>query len=151
MMPSAVRTFSFLAVLAADLLAQSPDPYWIAEGGSWYAEFGTSVASAGDVDGDGFGDVIIGAAVYSNQFDKAGRALVYMSSSGGLDTNAAWIAEGDRTEAWFGRWVASAGDVNGDGFDDVIVGAPRYDAGGTKAGAVFVYLGSSSGLATSAD
>ncbi|MGA1826463.1 MAG: integrin alpha, partial [bacterium] len=48
----------------------------------------------------------------------------------------------DTVDAEFGWSVASAGDVNGDGFDDVIIGAPKYENAQTTGGAVFVYLGS---------
>ena len=60
-----------------------------------------------------------------------------------------WIIEGDQAGALLGadKSVASAGDVNGDGYDDVIVGALNYDAGLTDNGVVRVYHGSCSGLA----
>ena len=55
--------------------------------------------------------------------------------------------ESDHQLASLGVSVASAGDVNGDGFADVIVGAPLYDAGQTDEGAAFVFLGSAAGIA----
>jgi hypothetical protein len=58
---------------------------------------------------------------------------------------------GDENNALFGGSVATAGDVNGDGFSDVVVGAYAHDAGagsGANRGRAYVYLGSSSGLAT---
>ncbi len=57
----------------------------------------------------------------------------------------AWSAEADRDSAAFGSAVARAGDVNGDGYSDVIVGAPRYADGDPDEGAAFVYLGSPGG------
>src|SRR5262245_49391298 len=62
-----------------------------------------------------------------------------------------WTVEGDQRQAAFGTSVATAGDVNGDGFSDVIVGAYRFDDGQTDEGKVFVYLGSAEGPRSTAD
>ncbi len=59
----------------------------------------------------------------------------------------AWTAEGDQADAQFGCSVATAGDVNGDGYADVIVGATDFDNGQTDEGRAFVYHGSAAGLA----
>ena len=64
--------------------------------------------------------------------------------------SAAWTAESDQASARFGISVATAGDVNGDGYSDVIVGASHYDNGETNEGRAYVYHGSAAGLATSA-
>ena len=90
-----------------------------------YASFGYSVATAGDVNGDGYADVIVGAPCYDNGQSDEGRAYVYLGSAAGLAATAAWTAESDQACADFGYSVATAGDVNGDGYADVIVGA--YD------------------------
>jgi len=130
-------------------------PAWTAESdqtigvSSLYPEFGSSVASAGDVNGDGYGDVIVGASGYDNGQFEEGRAYLYLGSGAGLATSAAWTAESDQVSAAFGKSVAAAGDVNGDGYGDVIVGAFSYANGQTGEGRAFVYLGSGSGLATS--
>ena len=123
---------------------------WTAESDQRDAYFGWSVASAGDVNGDGYGDVVVGAPYYDNGSNDEGRAYVYLGSSSGLATSAAWTAESNQASAYFGYAVASAGDVNGDGYGDVVVGATDYDNGETNEGRAYVYLGSSSGLATSA-
>jgi MYXO-CTERM domain-containing protein len=125
-------------------------PAWTAEGDQIDATFGRSVSSAGDVNGDGFGDVIVGADGYGNGQAGEGRAFMYLGSAAGLSTSPAWTAEGDQIDAFFGRAVSSAGDVNADGFDDVIVGAHGYDNGQDTEGRAFMYLGSAGGLATSA-
>jgi hypothetical protein len=123
-------------------------PSWTAESDQADAHFGGSVASAGDVNGDGFSDVIVGAVHYDNGEFNEGRAFVYLGSASGLQTTPAWTAESDQVDARFGISVATAGDVNGDGFADVIVGAHQYHNGETDEGRASVYHGSGSGLAT---
>lgn len=149
----------FAAALAASLYAGAPmhagdlgtplapKPVWTAEGEQVYSSFGNSVASAGDVNGDGYADVVVGAPFVSHGESFEGRAFVYYGSAKGLPTLPDWIAEGDLEEAQFGSVVASAGDVNGDGYDDVLVGAPTFDHGKTSEGRAFLYLGSANGLA----
>jgi FG-GAP repeat protein/VCBS repeat protein len=122
-------------------------PAWTAHGGQEDARFGYSVAGAGDVNGDGYADVIIGAHRYDHGSVDEGEALVYYGSPSGLGASPGWTAEGNQGGADFGSSVAGAGDVNHDGFDDVIIGARTYDHGENNEGCAFVYLGSASGLA----
>src|SRR5439155_548921 len=112
--------------------------------------FGRAVGTAGDVNGDGFSDVIVGAPLNDNGQSDEGRAYVYLGSASGVAASAAWTTESNQASAFYGYSVATAGDVNGDGYSDVIVGAPQYDNGQSDEGRAFVYLGSASGLATSA-
>ena len=112
------------------------------------ASLGWSVASAGDVNGDGFDDVIVGAPWYSNGQTNEGAAFVYHGRKAGLETAANWRLESDQAISYFGWSVSTAGDVDADGFDEVIVGADRYDNGQENEGAAFVYHGSALGLKT---
>jgi hypothetical protein len=121
---------------------------WQEEPDSAFAEFGSSVSTAGDVDGDGFADVIVGARYYTNGEASEGGAWVYEGSEAGLATTAAWQTQSNSVGAYYGSSVAAAGDVNGDGFGDVVVGAPGYFASLSTRGAIYVYHGSSSGLST---
>src|SRR5206468_3368315 len=98
-------------------------PAWTAEGNQAGAAFASPVASAGDVNGDGFSDVIVGAWLYSNGEANEGRAYVYLGSLSGLSLAPAWIAESNQADALFGFPATTAGDVNGDGYSDVLVGA----------------------------
>ena len=123
-------------------------PAWQAESDQASAQFGASVAGAGDVNGDGFADVIVGARFFDNGQTNEGAAFVYLGSAAGLATTPAWQAESDQAAANFGSSVAGAGDVNGDGYADVIVGANRFDNGESDEGAAFVYLGSAAGAST---
>ncbi|MFZ5946778.1 MAG: FG-GAP-like repeat-containing protein [Stygiobacter sp.] len=124
---------------------------WTAESNQDYAGFGFSVSTAGDVNGDGYSDVIVGAYRYDNGETDEGRAFVYHGSSSGLSGTANWTAESNQANAWFGNSVSTAGDVNRDGYSDVIVGAYYYDNGQTDEGSAFVYHGSSSGLSTTSN
>jgi hypothetical protein len=117
-------------------------PAWSVESDQEYGTMGHAVASAGDVNGDGYSDVLVGALAYTNGQSQEGRAFLYLGSSAGLSSNAAWTAEGNQAAAFFGASLGTAGDVNGDGYSDVIVGSWSYD----NQGAAFVYLGSSAGL-----
>jgi hypothetical protein len=98
-------------------------------------QFGWSVSVAGDMNGDGYSDVIVGAYVFSS---NTGKAYVFF---GGADmNNAADITmTGEATNNDFGYLVSSAGDVNGDGYSDVIVGANGYSS---STGRAYTYLGS---------
>jgi uncharacterized repeat protein (TIGR01451 family) len=124
---------------------------WTAEGGQAMAGLGGSVATAGDVNGDGYSDVIVGASEYDGGETGEGRACVYHGSPSGLSAVAAWTAEGNQDDAHFGTGVAAAGDVNGDGYSDVAVGAPGYNDGLIVVGRAYVYHGSASGLSTASD
>jgi len=130
-------------------LSSAPD--WTVQDVQPGAQFGFSVATAGDVNGDGFGDVIVGARYYVNGQTDEGAAFVYHGSGSGLDTVPAWLAEGDQNEGNFGDAVSTAGDVNGDGYADVIIGARIYDGIETDEGGAFVFHGSATGLSSTAD
>ncbi|MBI2932040.1 MAG: FG-GAP repeat protein, partial [Planctomycetes bacterium] len=129
----------------------SGTPNWIAEGEQDSAFFGISVAAAGDVDADGYADVIVGAYLYNNPELDEGRVFVYHGSAAGLSSSANWTAEINQATADFGACVSTAGDVNGDGYSDVVIGADFYQNDQTDEGAAFVYHGSATGLSSAWD
>ena len=88
--------------------------------------------------------VVVGAERFDNGQSDEGRAYVYHGSPAGLMAGPDWTAEGDQGWAHFGISVATAGDVNGDGYADVIVGADRNDIAGTDTGRIYVFYGGSS-------
>jgi hypothetical protein len=136
---------AFLYNGSAAGLSRTPD--WTAEPDQASAHFAISVETAGDVNGDGYADAIAGAYVYDNGQTSEGRAFLYNGSADGPSRTPDWTAEGDRAGAWFGNSVGTAGDVNGDGYADAIVGAPEYENGGRA----FVYHGSATGLSATHD
>lgn len=129
----------------------SDQPIWSPGGDQAGGLFGYAVGSAGDVNGDGFADVFVGAAFYDDGQTDEGRVYVYYGSPSGPSQTPDWTAESDQASALFGASVAAAGDVNRDGFDDLIVGAPLYDHDETDEGRVFVYYGSPAGLSLAPD
>jgi hypothetical protein len=108
---------------------------WRIEGDQHGARLGASLAAA-DVNGDGFGDLVVGAPGASAGTPGEGRVHVYLGSSGGLATSPDWSVRGWQVGAHLGATVAAAGDVNGDGFDDIVVAAPGWDR---RAGAPKVF------------
>ncbi len=93
-----------------------------------------------DVDGDGWGDLIVGAPFAG----RNGRVYVYRGSPGGIATVPSTTIDGPDS-GLFGDTVAVAGDVNGDGYDDVIVGAQAVD---NASGRAYLFFGGANGLAT---
>jgi hypothetical protein len=111
--------------------------------------FGVAVAHAGDVNGDGFADVIVGARFNDRVASAAGAAFVFFGGPA-MDGTPDVIVTGEFKDDWFGQSVDGAGDVNGDGFDDFVVGAPFNDDRGSAAGKAYLYLGGRSPSATPA-
>jgi hypothetical protein len=126
-------------------------------GASPYDISGYSVSAAGDVNGDGFDDVIIGARNADHQYGAPfGASYVVFGKASGFAANLnlstlngtdgfklGGVAQGDL----FGYSVSAAGDVNGDGFDDVLIGARNADSNGSYSGASYVVFGKASGFA----
>ena len=99
--------------------------------------FGCSVSGAGDVNGDGFADLIVGALGDDNNGTDSGSARIFS----GVDGSILYTFDGDSAVDLFGYSVSGAGDVNGDGFADLIVGAPGDDNNGLSSGSARVFSG----------
>ena len=111
---------------------------WPLSGSGYLRAFGYSIGAAGDVDGDGVGDLIVGEPGHDAGFAGQGRAVVYSGASG----STVWIFQGTGPSHLLGWSVDGAGDLDGDGYADVIVGAVQY--GGT--GYARVYSGLTGGV-----
>jgi len=108
--------------------------------------FGSALASAGDVNGDGLPDVVIGASQLAHEDEKEGQALLWYGRRTGLGPVPDWIVEGNEFEGHFGTGVAGVGDVNGDGVDDLAVTGRTLDHGEVNEGVVALYFGTTQGL-----
>lgn len=149
-----------------DLTSLSAAQGFIIQGDAALDNAGYSVSSAGDVNGDGFDDLIVGAAHNSDGGTDAGAAYVVFGSASGfgnadgtlrqvldltsLTATEGFVIRGDTAEDYTGYSVSSAGDINGDGFDDIIVGAYKGDDGGDSAGEAYVVFGTSLGFGNAA-
>jgi hypothetical protein len=110
------------------------------------------VAGGGDLNHDGYADVVVGAQGFDTSVRDAGAMFAYLGGAGGLSPAPAWMAISDRLDAGLGHSVAIVGDVNGDGFDDVAGGAWRYPLGGyPDVGRVYLFLGPGSGPVAAPD
>lgn len=131
------RAYLFFGGVAMDDL---PDVVLTGESGADW--FGTSVAGVGDLNGDGFADIVVGASSNDAGGADAGRAYIFFGGSK-MDSSPDLVLTGASAGDNFGKSVASAGDVNGDGYYDVIIGAHANDAKGSNAGRAFIYFGGS--------
>ena len=127
------------------------DGLYTGEGLNHFA--GRSISSAGDFNGDGHQDFVIGAVGENTNSTAAGAAYVFFGDSssssslyGGLSLSEAPLKFlGETGSNYAGRSVSTAGDVNGDGFSDLVVGAPGESTNATSAGAAYILLGPESG------
>jgi signal transduction histidine kinase len=110
------------------------------------AHFGTALAVAGDVNGDRFDDLVVGAPAASRTEEAEGAAFLYLGGPAGLTNHPSWVAYGGTAGMRLGERIQAAGDVNGDGLADVLVGAPRWAATSPGHGEVRLYLGDREGL-----
>ena len=112
------------------------------------ANFGSDVAAAGDVNGDGFDDVVVGAQFDDTVTDSGGAAYVFTGESTGVSPVPLWTVRGGVPGVRLGHTVGGVGDPNGDGFDEIAIATPYSLPTGTntrRKGIVHIYRGSTAG------
>lgn len=120
-------------------------------------QVGFSVSSAGDFNGDGFEDVVIGAPSVdlTNDAQDVGQVYVVYGAAAGLpaisdllpsDSSKGFVIDGLKEGDQIGLSVSSAGDFNGDGFDDILIGASRFEPSPYLSNEIYLIFGSSSGM-----
>ncbi|MBC8405597.1 MAG: FG-GAP repeat protein [Planctomycetes bacterium] len=87
------------------------------------AQFGSSACGPGDINGDGIPDYVIGAKSHTNTLASQGRITAYSGSS----HSVLWTVDGESLGDWFGYAMVAMGDLDDDGFGDIVVSAPRVD------------------------
>jgi hypothetical protein len=113
---------------------------------------GSAVAGAGDVNGDGFDDFLVGVPINGEHGRTSGQTYLILGRTSGWGSNMSLSRanasfRGEYRDDRSGIDVAGCGDVNGDGFDDFLVGATGNDDGGIEGGKCYLIFGRSSGWA----
>jgi hypothetical protein len=103
--------------------------------------YGRSVAWAGDVNHDGYEDFLVGAPGANGPAGRAGMVELYLGRYGVYPTTPDAVYYGEVSGDEFGYAVSTAGDLDGDGYDDFLVGAPGNDESGVQAGKVYLFFG----------
>lgn len=136
--PQGGAVFLFTDAAAGEIGTSLPSAtYW---GGDDEAA-GTSVAGAGDIDGDGLNDVAIGSVMLSGDTPEPGRVNLWLAQQEDLWSEGDIVLTSDQNGDRSGDSVAAAGDVNGDGWSDLLIGAPHSDAGAEGSGKVWLVYG----------
>ena len=122
---------------------------------------GRSVSGAGDINGDGIDDLVIGAYWADPNGRKSGQSYVFFGGPGvgaggvfelaSLDGGNGFALNGISADDYSGTSVSGAGDINGDGIDDLVIGAPSADPNGRYSGQTYVVFGRPAAASTGVD
>jgi signal transduction histidine kinase len=122
------------------LRAPHPSPSWVVYGTQSQGGFGFRVLCAKDLSGDGIGDIVIAAPQTGDQVKGAGRVSVFFGSTQPMSEHPDWVWEGEYPREGLGRSMACA-DLNRDGVDDLLLGAPGNGEREGVSGRVIAFLG----------
>jgi hypothetical protein len=156
--PDSVQGRSFPAQLDASSLDGSNG--FVLDGATAGEQSGIAVSVAGDINGDGIDDLIIGADLAETNGLLTGRSYVVFGSTAGfstplnladLDGSNGFIIDGEAELDYAGRSVSFAGDINGDGIDDLLIGAFGAQTSGTRTGRSYVVFGSTGNFSSPFD
>ncbi len=133
-------------------LAGSVSSLTVLSGFEAFEHLGTSLGYGGDVNNDGYDDVVVGGQYLGLDSTITGSAYIYLGGAS-VDSVPDVVFTGEQQSDWFGSAVAGAGDVNGDGYYDLIVGAYLADAGDGEdnGGKAYLYMGGANQPDNSAD
>lgn len=126
----------------------STSPNWTAEGPGYNDEFGFSIQGGGDFNGDGYADIVVGAPTYNYTYASQGAVFIYYGSPSGLPATPSVTMYGEQENGCYGQCVACEGDVNHDGYSDLLVGSHQYSNPQKFEGKAYLYLGGPSGINT---
>ena len=101
----------------------------------WGYPYAMAGVAAGDVNGDGFDDLLMSDPYFSSPEPYEGRIILFLGTAGGLNRSPQWMWEGDLPNQGLGLTALGIGDVDGDGYDDILSGG----------GGLMVFLGSPTG------
>src|SRR5215471_9222805 len=121
-------------------------PCWHYGGELGYTALGEEATSIGDVNGDGIEDLAIGEHDWCDVRRNQGRVLVFFGSKHGLPERPSQILTDEPQSERFGSLICNVGDVNGDGYPDVAVGAPLWCDARGQVGCLKLYYGGPRGL-----
>lgn len=128
--------------LSLFILLSAKELKYVAEIGSGVKgdRFGGSIVFAGDVNADGFSDMLVCAEGGYSIAEYPGKVYLYFGGNK-FNKTANFVLTGENAGDHFGVSATALGDVNGDGFDDFAIAADRNDEAGTDAGKVYIYFG----------
>ena len=105
-----------------------------------------AASAAGDVNGDGFADVLLGYEDHSRTIFRQGRVVLFQGSPAGLGAMPSWAFEGTLEYGRLGRTMGSAGSINADDLSDIIVGVPGYGGNQFEEGQALIFAGVANGM-----